>query len=643
MKYFTSFVLFFAGSIAFSQTDAQKRTIISNTNVFALNELSKEIQENENVKNERIALFLNNNPGIKRRFTGTDGGLYEIKDIVDGKPLYISNDNKNAAEATRTSKLHNGGGLGLNLEGQNMRIGIWDGGKVLANHVEFMNDATPAVTRVTTPDSPVPSSPTDGHGTHVAGTMVGKGVNADAKGMAPKAALVSYNWNLDSNEVVSEITNNGLLLSNHSYGVPVVTDTGAMNVPAWMPGCYNSDARSWDMIAVDAPYYLMVASAGNNGTGTQNYTQGLAMGFDKLTGEKNSKNNLVVANANPIINPTSGLMLLPINNSSSQGPSDDGRIKPDIAADGTNLFSSYNTSTTSYETLSGTSMASPNTSGTLLLLQQYYSQLTSGSFMRSSTLKGLVCHTAVDAGVVGPDAKFGWGFLDAEKSAVLMQNSFAAEPTAILSEIVLNQGETYTVQVNVTDVQKLQASICWLDPAGTSRNNQLNSPTPALVNDLDLRIKKGTQVNLPWKLQLSNVAAAAIKADNIVDNVERVEVNDATGTYTIEITHKGTLQGGSQAVSLIVSGFNTTTLSTPNFELSKLSVFPNPTNNTLNFNMGDAASINDISIIDVTGKVFKAKFDLNAKTIDVSDLQAGVYFVRFASEGQSLTKKFIKI
>jgi len=643
MKYFTSFVLFFAGSIAFSQTDAQKRTIISNTNVFALNELSKEIQQNENAKDERIALFLNNNPGIKKRFTATDGGLYEIKDIVDGKPLYVSNDNKNAAEATRTSRLHNGGSLGLNLEGQNMRIGIWDGGKVLMNHVEFMNDATPAVTRVTTPDSPVPSSPTDSHATHVAGTMVAKGVNADAKGMAPKAALVSYNWNLDSNEVVSEITNNGLLLSNHSYGVPVVTDTGAMNVPAWMPGCYNNDARSWDLIAVDAPYYLMVASAGNNGTGTQNYTQGLAMGYDKLTGEKNSKNNLVVANANPIINPTSGSMLVPINSSSSQGPSDDGRIKPDIAADGTNLLSSYNTSTTSYETLTGTSMASPNTSGTLLLLQQYYSQLNSGNFMRSSTLKGLACHTAVDAGIVGPDAKFGWGFLDAEKAAVLMQNSFAAQPTAILSEIVLNQGETYSVQVSVTDVQKLQASICWLDPAGVSRNNQLNLSTPALVNDLDLRIKKGAEVSLPWKLQLSNVAAAAIKADNIVDNVERVEVNNASGTYTIEITHKGNLQGGSQAVSLIVSGFNTTTLSTPNFELSKLSVFPNPTNNTLNFNIGDSTSISDISIIDVTGKVFKAKFDLNTKTIDVSDLQSGVYFVRFASEGQSLTKKFIKI
>ncbi|RYY00772.1 T9SS type A sorting domain-containing protein [bacterium] len=641
MKYFTLFFLLFIYSFGFGQTDEQKRAIVSKTNVLGLNHLSKELQNSEGARQERINSFLDNNTSVKRKYTSVTGGLYEINDIIDGKPVYITNDNQNAALATRTSKLHNGGSLGLNLEGQNMRIGIWDGGKVMLNHVEFMNDATPPTTRATNTDFPVPA--TDSHATHVAGTMVGKGVNPLAKGMAPKANIVSYNWNNDANEVVSEISNNGLLLSNHSYGVPVVTDNGTLNVPGWMPGCYNSDAREWDLIAVNAPYYLMIASAGNNGFGTSSFTQGLANGYDKLTGEKNSKNNLVIANGNPLVNPTSGDVFVSINMGSSQGPSDDGRVKPDITADGTDLFSAYNTNTTSYATLSGTSMAAPNTSGTLLLLQQYYSQLTSGTFMRSSTLKGLVCHTALDSGVTGPDAKFGWGFLDAEKSAVLMQNSFAETPTAILTEIVLNQGETYSVQVNATTVQKLQATICWLDPAGTSRNNQLNSTVPVLVNDLDLRIKKGTQISLPWKLQLSGLGNPTPKGDNIVDNVERVDVDNASGLYTIEITHKGNLQGGSQAVSLIVSGFNTTTLSNPDFQLNKLSIFPNPTNNILNFNLGDSASINNISIIDVTGKVIIPKFDLNSKTIDVSNLQSGVYFVRFDSEGQSLTKKFIKM
>ncbi|MFX5784919.1 S8 family serine peptidase, partial [Acinetobacter baumannii] len=70
---------------------------------------------------------------------------------------------------------------------------------------------------------------------------------------------------------------------------------------------------------------------------------------------------------------------------SSWGPTDDGRIKPDLVADGVSVTSTGGNSTTSYATLSGTSMAAPNTTGSLLLLQEYYNRLRSGSFMRSST------------------------------------------------------------------------------------------------------------------------------------------------------------------------------------------------------------------------------------------------------------------
>ena len=53
------------------------------------------------------------------------------------------------------------------------------------------------------------------------------------------------------------------------------------------------------------------------------------------------------------------------------GPTDDGRIKPDVVADGVGVLSSVSSSNTSYSSLSGTSMASPNASGSLLLLQDY--------------------------------------------------------------------------------------------------------------------------------------------------------------------------------------------------------------------------------------------------------------------------------
>ena len=104
------------------------------------------------------------------------------------------------------------------------------------------------------------------------------------------------------------------------------------------------------------------------------------------------------------------------NSSSSEGPADDLRIKPDIMGNGTGLYSTYESADAVYSTISGTSMASPNVAGTLLLLQQHYKNVTN-NFMKAATLKGLACHTADDAGNIGPDPVFGWGLLNAKKAA----------------------------------------------------------------------------------------------------------------------------------------------------------------------------------------------------------------------------------
>lgn len=65
---------------------------------------------------------------------------------------------------------------------------------------------------------------------------------------------------------------------------------------------------------------------------------------------------------------------------SSWGPTDDGRIKPDIVADGVSVFSTTATHDSSYGYKSGTSMATPNAAGSLLLLQELSQQLSPKSF-----------------------------------------------------------------------------------------------------------------------------------------------------------------------------------------------------------------------------------------------------------------------
>jgi len=89
-------------------------------------------------------------------------------------------------------------------------------------------------------------------------------------------------------------------------------------------------------------------------------------------------------------------------------------------------------------------MATPNTCGSLILLQQYYNSLY-GGYMKSATLKGLVIETADEAGSnPGPDYMYGWGLLDIAKAATVIRQKGGA---SIISEQTLNNGNTYTLNV----------------------------------------------------------------------------------------------------------------------------------------------------------------------------------------------------
>lgn len=624
---------------SYSQDEISKSVILSNSNLENLKILSETFLNNSHINEDEINNYIEAHSDVMRKII-IKGKIYELYKIIDGKPVYLSTDNADEAKATKTNTLNTGGELGLDLNGENMLIGVWDGGLVLKSHVEFQNETNTA-SRISTPETAVPNPASQNHATHVAGTITATGLDSGAKGMAPKANLLSYDWTSDLTEVTNEIVTNGLLISNHSYGVPVLDSEGDLNVPAWYMGCYNSDAVSWDQVAYDAPYYLMVASAGNSGA--DSYSGGLQSGYDKLTGEKNSKNNLVVANANPTVFPT-GFMNVVINSSSSQGPSDDGRIKPDIAGDGTSVYSTYNTSNTSYGNMTGTSMAAPNVAGSILLLQQHYYNL-SASFMRSSTLKGLICHNAYDPSNPGPDAKFGWGLLDAKESALTLSKSFDSTPTAIVNELILNDGDQYEFDVVVSTPQKLTATICWIDVPGTAKDNQLNSSTPVLVNDLDLRIINSVETNYPWKLQLSDVSLPAIKGDNIVDNVEKVEVENASGNYTVQVSHKGVLVNGAQAYSLIVSGFDQILLNNDDFDLNNSIIYyPNPTNDLLNIKSPNVL-IKKYEVIDVQGRIMESKNinrDVNELQINLQDYSEGIYYVKIFTEFGTHIKNILK-
>ena len=548
------------------------------TNTQRLMELSNEFETNYTSQRTEAKQWAKTRdlPILRSR---ADGSKFELQRLQHNWPVYYMTMNLNAARTVSADRVWPGGDAGLNLTGLGVTIGHWDGGGVRTTHQELRG-------RAIQKDSP---GSTDYHATHVAGTLIAKGIVPNARGMASSANLISYDWNNDFSEMAAEAAN-GLLFSNHSYGNitgwyydylgdgrwawfgnPSISQTEDYHF-----GFYDEEAYYFDNITYNAPYYLIVKSAGNDrdddgpsaGEFHWYYTgstwmfstayrdqDGGADGYDCISaGGGIAKNTLVIGAIYDITSGYNGPATVQLTTYSSWGPTDDGRIKPDLVANGNSLYSSSNSSDAAYESLSGTSMSSPNVCGSLALLQEHYKNIH-GHYMKASTLKGLVIHTADEAGASdGPDYQHGWGLLNVKKAALQISEDQLFDNTIQEQTLMNDQSFTYNFS---TDGSAVRATISWTDPPHSAYTPALNPRTPALVNDLDLvLIETSTNTTfLPWVLNINNPAAAAMAGINSVDNTEQVYIaNPIPGNYTLSITHKGTLKDGSQDFSLIISG-----------------------------------------------------------------------------------------
>ncbi|GHB67847.1 hypothetical protein GCM10007390_21460 [Persicitalea jodogahamensis] len=495
-----------------------------------------------------------------------------------GQPVYYTTHSTPLSLGTRTASMYEGGSLGLKLSGGSPalkgKLALWDGGKVRIDHRELSGKVSQ-----TDAEAPVIND----HATHMAGILVGRGIHKPAQGMAFGGELKAWDFDNDLSEVAKEAPS--LLISNHAYG-PVagwvldLSRPGSSNDQKWewwgTPsvdeqqdyrfGFYDDAVSEVDRITYNFPYFLMVRSADNkrveNGppAGTKYYLKNTDTqstlprsrndGYDILPGESNAKNVLTVGaaelhDANYLVSPYSGW-----------GPTDDGRIKPDLLGLGTGILSSVGTGNEAYGVFTGTSMASANVSGSLLLLQELHQQ-RKGTFMLASTLKGLVLHTAVKpGGNIAPSYEYGWGVLDAEAAAKVILNG---QGEYVLAENVLSQDDAYTRSFVASGAEPLVVTICWTDPeamptAVSSRN--LNNPGPKLVNDLDALLTEGFNRFQPWVLDPAAPGEKAKTGNNFRDNVEQIYVAKPLKgrTYTLTISHKNNLKNGRQPYALIVSG-----------------------------------------------------------------------------------------
>lgn len=424
------------------------------------------------------------------------------------------------------------------LNGNGLVLGVWDAGTV-DNHMDLVG-------RLTNQDT----GNVHWHATHVAGTMIGDG-NGDlnALGMAPAANLEAFDWTNDNAEMRDAANNLQVVVSNHSYG----TLTGwnwdgtqwVFNNNQGDFGDYDARAREWDDIVVDTNLVVVKAAGNDRGDGPAVAVPGQpddggATGFDTIATYGNAKNIITVGATTDVGNMT---------NFSGWGPANDGRIKPDIVANGISVFSTDLNN--QYTNLSGTSMSSPVVSGAAALLIQRFNQVF-GVNPQASLLKAVLLHTATDQGSFGPDYDTGWGLLDAQ-AAIDLINQGALH--LFNRDIRGNQVQSFSFLVD-SDEQDVKVTMVWTDPRAAVGAAQ------TLVNDLDIRLvsPSGTQF-LPWVKDANNPANAAIRGDNEVDNIEQVVVEDPeVGLWTANITgeiNQGTVQQVSIAISVPELGADT--------------------------------------------------------------------------------------
>lgn len=466
-----------------------------------------------------------------------------------GNPLYYTTLNSNASKKIKTNTLYSGGSLGVNISGQGIRIGQWDSSKPRLNHqliigkVDYDASQNQVISR---------------HSTHILGTMIGNNYsNVEATGLAYDATATAYDWVNDVEEMALEASNN-LLVANNSYGFD------PMYYQTYQFGKYNETARNWDRLMYYAPNFQIVKAVGNARSLDPTIVPQITAkdGYDLLEGAGIAKNVLVVTSVDKNEN-SSGDSDFNISSFSSYGSTDDGRIKPDIAAQGQSVFSAIETYNSAYGIYNGTSSATASVSASIALLQQYWKNLYPASnYLWSSSVRAIISHTANDKGSLGPDYVYGWGLMDTDRAARLIYNH---TKSTLIKEANLQQEGEYRLYVVASGLenQPLVATLAWTDPEGNVDNDIEDDPTPSLINDLDITILKkddsgNFQTFYPWKLGgLQNLTAPATRnSDNKVDNIEKVEIYNPNGLYQIVIKHKGNLSSGSQNYSLVVSGIS---------------------------------------------------------------------------------------
>ncbi|MCH2146288.1 MAG: S8 family serine peptidase [Phycisphaerales bacterium] len=443
----------------------------------------------------------------------------------------LNDSNRNITQANQAQASPYG------LDGDGVVVMVYDGGYALSSHQDFNG-------RLTVRDNAGLSN----HATHVSGTVGGSGAgNAKYKGMAPAVTIESYGFEqeggleegflyTDPGDLAEDygdaINNHGAVLANNSIG----TNTSWNGFPCDWTGNYGITSNLIDsVVRGELGGDIRIIWANGNERGSSN----CGTSYVSTAPPACAKNHITVGALNS--NDES------MTSFSSWGPTDDGRIKPDISApgceDGSDGGVTSCSSSGGYTTMCGTSMACPTVTGlSALIMQDWRAQFPLAPDMRSSTLKALLAHTAADHFNPGPDNQYGYG-------SVRVVDAVDHIRSGNFAELEVEQDGMVEMLVYLQEAGDVKVTIAWDDIPATPL------VIPSLVNDIDLKvIDPEGGIHYPWTLDPANPGDPAVRtSEDHLNNIEQVQIDSASpGVYRVQV-HGYSIQDGDQEFGLMAS------------------------------------------------------------------------------------------
>ncbi|MFO7618516.1 MAG: Ig-like domain-containing protein [Thermoplasmata archaeon] len=403
------------------------------------------------------------------------------------------------------------------------------------------------------------------HGTCTFGIVFSQGTNdMNAEGIIPDAVSVfaDYVDNTQYNSVAHVW--NGQFTSGNAGMNGVFQSNSWGHAP--MDGTYLAYAEECDQSSYDYPKTLVLWAAGNSNSGVYK---------GSLSQEAVCKNGLTVGaiwHENTASMADDSWYSGGTGNTPSQGPTDDGRQKPDVIGPFDWIYCTDRTGTSGYSStdyynnFGGTSGATPIVAGIVgqayqMYIENYFGNNPGGNTPDSTLIKSLLIADAYQYGLADSDRDSqGWGSVDAERIYTLGADYHVMEDGVSVAE-----GGTWSRQVFSDGSMPLKISMSWHDPAAPSTTGSGR----ALRNNLDLKVtapggivywgNNGLYTNLYSTSGTGvNSWTRGINGNWLDDenNVENVFIQTPTsGAYTIEVLGRsGDMASTPQKFSIVAAG-----------------------------------------------------------------------------------------